>query len=35
MTLPEEALRKLTKDGLINLSLEYQNKLKSTLANID
>ena len=35
MTLPEEALRKLTKDELVNLSLEYQSKLNSTLANID
>ena len=35
MTLPEEALRKLTKDELVNLSLEYQSKLNLTLANID
>ena len=35
MTLPEEALRKLTKDELVNLSLEYQSKFNSTLANID
>ena len=34
MTLPEEALRKLTKDELVNLSLEYQSKFNSTLANI-
>ena len=35
MTLPEEVLRKLTKDELVNLSLEYQSKFNSTLANID
>ena len=35
MTLPEEALQKLTKDELVNLSLKCQNKFKSTLANID
>ena len=35
MTLPEEALQKLTKDELVNLPLEYQNKFNLTLANID
>ena len=35
MTLPEEALRKLTKDELFNLSLVYQSKLNSTLDNTD
>ena len=34
MTLPEEALRNLTKDELANLSLENQSKFNSTLANI-
>ena len=33
MTLPKEALRRLTKDELVNLSLEYQSKFDSTLAN--
>ena len=32
--LSEEAIRKLTKDELVNLSLEYQNKSTSTLARI-
>ena len=35
MTLPEEALRKLTKDELVGLSLQYQSKFNSTLAKID
>ena len=35
MTLPGEALRKLTKDELVNLSLDYQSKFNSTLANIE
>ena len=35
MTFSEEALRKLTKYELVNLSLEYQSKFNSTLANID
>ena len=35
MTLLEEALQKLTKDELVNLPLEYQNKFNLTLANID
>ena len=35
MTLPEEALRKLTKDELVNLSLQYQSEFNSTLAIID
>ena len=33
--LSEEALRKLTKDELVNLSLEYQNKFTSTLARTE
>ena len=35
MYLFEEALRKLTKDELVNLSLGYQNKFTSTLARIE
>ena len=35
MTLPKEPLRKLTKNKLVNLSLEYQSKFNSTLANTD
>ena len=35
MTFPEEVLRKLTKYELVNLSLEYQSKFNSTLANVD
>ena len=35
MALPQEALRKLTKYELVNLSLEYQSKFNSTLINID
>ena len=35
MTLPEEALRKLTKDELFNMSLDYESKFNSTLANTD
>ena len=35
MTLLEEALQKLTKDELVNLPLEHQNKFNLTLANID
>ena len=35
MTLPEEALQKLTKYELVNLSLKCQNKFNSTLANIN
>ena len=35
MTLPEEALRKLAKDELVNLSLQYQSEFNSTLAIID
>ena len=35
MYLSEEALRKLTKDELVNLSLDYQNKFTSTLARIE
>ena len=33
MTLLEETLQKLTKDELVNLSLEYQIKCNLTLAN--
>ena len=33
--LSEEALLKLTKDELVNLSLDYQNKFTSTLARIE
>ena len=35
MYLSEEALRKLTEDGLANVSLEYQNKFTLTLARIE
>ena len=35
MALPEEALQRLTKNKLVNLSLEYQSKFDSSLANID
>ena len=35
MALPEQALQRLTKDELVNLTLEYQSKFKSSLANID
>ena len=35
MTLSEESLRKLTSHELVNLSLEYQSKFDSNLANID
>ena len=35
MYLSEEALRKLTKDELVNLSLEYQNKFTLTLTRIE
>ena len=34
-TLPEEASGKLAKHKLADLSLEYQSKFNSTLANID
>ena len=34
MSLPKEALRKLTKDEFVNLSL-YQINFNLTLANID
>ena len=33
--VPEDILRKLTKDELVSLSLDYQSKFNSTLANID
>ena len=35
MYFSEEALRKLTKDELVNLSLEYQNKFTLTLSRIE
>ena len=35
MYLSEEALHKLTKDELVNLSLEYQNKFTSALARTE
>ena len=35
MTLSESALKKLSKDQVIAFVLEYQNKLDSTLANIN
>ena len=35
MYLSEEALPKQTKNELVNLSLEYQNKFSSTLACSD
>ena len=35
MIIPDEALRKLTENELVNPSLEYQSKFNSTLANID
>ena len=35
MYLSEETLPKLTKDELVDLSLEYQNKFTSTLARIE
>ena len=34
MTLSESALKKLHKDGIINLALDYQNKFDSTPAGI-
>ena len=35
MSLSESALKKLSKDEVIALALEYQNKFDSTLTNID
>ena len=35
ITFPEEALRKVAKDELVNLSLKCQSKFNSLLANID
>ena len=35
MSLSESALKKLPKDEVIALALEYQNKFDSTLANIN
>ena len=35
VALPEEASGKLAKLKLVDLSLEYQSKFNSTLANID
>ena len=34
MTLTEAALRKMNKDDIINLALDYQDKFNSSLANI-
>ena len=34
MSLSESALKKQTKDTVIALALEYQNKFDSTLVNI-
>ena len=34
MALSESALKKLHKDEIINLALDYQNKFDSTLAGI-
>ena len=35
MSLSEAALRKLTKDEVITLTLEYQKKFDNTLSNIN
>ena len=35
MSLSESALEKLSKDEIIALALEYQNKSDSTLSNIN
>ena len=35
MSLSEAALRKLTKDEVITLTLEYQEKFDNTLSNIN
>ena len=35
MTLTEVALRKMSKDDIITLALDYQDKFNSTLANIN
>ena len=35
MSLPEATLRKLTKDEVISLTLEYQAKFDNTLSNIN
>ena len=35
MSLSESALKKLSKNGVIALALEYENKFDSTLANIN
>ena len=35
MSLSQSALKKLSKDEVITLALEYQNKFDSTLANIN
>ena len=34
MALPEAALKKLSKDEIINLALDYQSNFDSTLAGI-
>ena len=35
MALTEEALKKMSKDEIITLALDYQDKFNSTLANIN
>ena len=35
MSLTEPALKKMSKDGIITLALDYQDKLNLTLANIN
>ena len=35
MSLSESALRKIPKDKLITVALEYQNKFDSTLGNMN
>ena len=35
MALTEEALKKMNKDEIITLALDYQDKFNSTLANIN
>ena len=34
MVLPEASLKKLSKEDVINLALDYQSKFDSTLAQI-
>ena len=35
MTLTEPAIKKMSKDDIITLSLDYQNKFNSTQASIN